>query len=159
MMQCVTSYQQIMDDMSTVLLLEVMVRSELRLAWMWKMVWACWGVQDTHWSALAQGALIAQLGERQTEDLKVLCSIHSQSTDTFYTSFSTTQYTLNTHQIYSLFPILLSRHTDTDTIPTLFSSPSTKQSQLVGLHTSTNHTSRQDATFVSSFLTPSSPSQ
>jgi hypothetical protein len=26
-----------------------------------------------------EGALIAQLGERQTEDLKVLCSIHSQS--------------------------------------------------------------------------------
>ena len=25
-------------------------------------------------------ALIAQLGERQTEDLKVLCSIHSQGT-------------------------------------------------------------------------------
>ena len=30
-----------------------------------------------------QAALIAQLGERQTEDLKVLCSIHSQSTNTF----------------------------------------------------------------------------
>jgi hypothetical protein len=31
-------------------------------------------------SMLAASALIAQLGERQTEDLKVLCSIHSQGT-------------------------------------------------------------------------------
>ena len=31
-------------------------------------------------------ALIAQLGERQTEDLKVLCSIHSQGT--VFSSFS-----------------------------------------------------------------------
>ena len=29
------------------------------------------------------GALIAQLGERQTEDLKVPCSIHGQSTFSF----------------------------------------------------------------------------
>ena len=31
-------------------------------------------------SKSAYSALIAQLGERQTEDLKALCSIHSQST-------------------------------------------------------------------------------
>jgi hypothetical protein len=34
------------------------------------------------WSVL-RPALLAQLGERQTEDLKVLCSIHRQSTFTF----------------------------------------------------------------------------
>jgi hypothetical protein len=34
----------------------------------------------TMYSNFATSALIAQLGERQTEDLKVLCSIHSQGT-------------------------------------------------------------------------------
>ena len=33
-------------------------------------------------------ALIAQLGERQTEDLKVLCSIHSQGTSFFIYFFA-----------------------------------------------------------------------
>ena len=35
-------------------------------------------IQLQKFSFLRKCALIAQLGERQTEDLKVLCSIHSQ---------------------------------------------------------------------------------